>query len=118
LDPNPESPRVAYKYPRGSVIPYSFTAPHHFVFLLAPRRPSDLNSGEPCHGELHASPAQASPRAKISTVEREILSAADSWSREAIPRTSGDLDSTGAPSSHRAIDGTCTGLVEEEVAVV
>jgi hypothetical protein len=39
------------------------------------------------------------------------------WSREAIPCKSGDLDSTGAPSSHRAINGTCAGLVEDKLSV-
>ncbi|KAK1604112.1 hypothetical protein QYE76_027785, partial [Lolium multiflorum] len=84
----------------------------HVVFFLAPRRSTDLISGELCHGELHAPPVQASPRAKILSVEREILPATDSWSREAISCKSGDLDSTGAPSSHRAINGRIPSLKE------
>ncbi|KAK1602361.1 hypothetical protein QYE76_016402 [Lolium multiflorum] len=89
----------------------------HIVFFLAPRRPTDLNSGEPYHGELRAPPVHASPRAKIISVDREIFPAADLWSREAISCKSGDLCPAGAPSSHRVINGMCAGLVEDKLSV-
>ncbi|KAK1650711.1 hypothetical protein QYE76_068516 [Lolium multiflorum] len=51
----------------------SFVSPvHHFVFLLPPRRPPDLNSDELRRGRLHARSLQAFPRSKIAAVDREI----------------------------------------------
>ncbi|KAK1665786.1 hypothetical protein QYE76_053945 [Lolium multiflorum] len=75
----------------------------HFVFYLAPCRPSDLDSGELLRGKLRAPPFQGSPRTKIVTVEQEILPAADSWSSGGVCFKSGDLNFTGAPSDHRTI---------------
>ncbi|KAK1666242.1 hypothetical protein QYE76_054401 [Lolium multiflorum] len=76
----------------------------HFIFFLAPCRPTDLDSGELLLGKLRAPPFQSSPRAKIVSVDRECLPAANSWSRSEICSKSGDLLFTGASSDHRAIN--------------
>ncbi|KAK1616030.1 hypothetical protein QYE76_021547 [Lolium multiflorum] len=81
----------------------SFVSPHHhFIFLLPPRRPSDLNSDELRRRELHARSLQASPRSKIAAVDREIFPAADSWSRG--PASSATFILAGASPVRRAID--------------
>ncbi|KAK1679495.1 hypothetical protein QYE76_040343 [Lolium multiflorum] len=89
----------------------SFVSPvHHFVFLLPPRRPPDLNSDELRRGRLHARSLQAFPRSKIAAVDREIFPAADSWSRGPFFSNFGDLrPRRSIAAGSMPIDSHCTG---------
>ncbi|KAK1664996.1 hypothetical protein QYE76_053155 [Lolium multiflorum] len=77
-----------------------------------PRRRPDLISGDLAHGKLRPPPFQGRPQPEISTVDQEFQPTADPWLSGGHCTKSGDPVFTGAPKSHRAINGRIPTLQE------